>query len=305
MQSYLEFSEEVQQARQQGRPVVALESTIISHGMPYPQNVQTAREVEAVVRAHGATPATIAILNGKIKIGLSGAELELLGRTGQDAHKVSRRDMPYVLTQGKVGATTVAATMICARMAGIEVFVTGGIGGVHRGAAQSFDISADLQELARTPVAVVCAGAKSILDLGLTLEYLETHGVPVLTIGQEEFPAFFSRESGFKGDFRLDAAEQQAAFIRCQWQLGMPAGVVLANPVPQEYALAREQIEGVIAQALQEADAAGVSGKQVTPFLLAKIEQLSGGRSLETNIALVKANAQAGARLACALAAQS
>ena len=301
MQHFLEFSEEVRAARLRGTPVVALESTIISHGMPYPQNVETAREVEQVVRANGAVPATIAIIGGKIRIGLDDADLELLGKTGLQAIKVSRRDLPYVVTSGKLGATTVAATMICAKLAGIEVFVTGGIGGVHRGAAQSFDISADLQELAKTSVAVVCAGAKSILDLGLTLEYLETHGVPVVAREHEAFPAFFTRDSGYKADFRLDSAEQQAQFIRSKWQLGLAGGVVIANPVPQEFAMARSEIDAIIEQALQEAEEQGVSGKAVTPFLLARIQQLTGGRSLATNIALVKHNAQVGAQLALAL----
>jgi len=300
MQSFLLFSPEVAAARAAGKPVVALESTIISHGMPYPQNVQTAREVENIIRDAGAVPATIAIIGGKICIGLSEDQLELLGAS-PDAMKVSRRDLPYVLSTGKLGATTVAATMICARLAGIEVFVTGGIGGVHRGAETSFDISADLQELAHISVAVVCAGVKSILDIGLTLEYLETHGVPVLSVGQPGFPAFFTRESGFQADFQLDTAEEQAAFIRSKWQLGLAGGVVVSNPVPAESAMPSEEIDAIIRQALGEADAQGVKGKAVTPFLLARIKELTGGRSLATNIALVKHNALVGARLAVAL----
>lgn len=300
MQAFLQFSPEVQAARAAGKPVVALESTIISHGMPYPQNVQTAREVEDVIRAAGAVPATIALIDGRICVGLSDAQLERLGNA-QDALKVSRRDLAYVLAEKKLGATTVAATMICAALAGIEVFVTGGIGGVHRGAETSFDISADLQELARTNVAVVCAGVKSILDIGLTLEYLETHGVPVVSVGQPGFPAFFTRESGFDADFQLDTPEQQARFIRTKWQLGLTGGVVVSNPVPVESALKNEEIDGIIAQALREADARGVKGKAVTPFLLARIKDLTGGRSLATNIALVKHNALVGARLAVAL----
>ncbi len=300
MQSFLLFSPEVASARAAGKPVVALESTIISHGMPYPQNVQTAREVEQIIRDAGAVPATIAIIDGKICVGLNDEQLELLGAS-PDALKVSRRDLPYVLSTGKLGATTVAATMICAQLAGIEVFVTGGIGGVHRGAETSFDISADLQELAHTSVAVVCAGVKSILDIGLTLEYLETHGVPVLSVGQPGFPAFFTRESGFKADFQLDTPAEQAAFIRTKWQLGLAGGVVVSNPVPGEAAMPTEEIDAIIQQALGEAEAQGVKGKAVTPFLLARIKELTEGRSLATNIALVKHNALVGARLAVAL----
>ncbi|ALK95916.1 pseudouridine-5'-phosphate glycosidase [Massilia sp. WF1] len=302
MQSFLQFSPEVQAARAAGKPVVALESTIISHGMPYPQNVQTAREVEQVIRDAGAVPATIAIIDGRICIGLADEQLELLGQS-QEAIKVSRRDLAYVLATGKLGATTVAATMICAKLAGIEVFVTGGIGGVHRGAETSFDISADLQELAQTGVAVVCAGVKSILDIGLTLEYLETHGVPVVSVGQAAFPAFFTRDSGFRADFQLDTPEEQARFIRTKWQLGLEGGVVVSNPVPEAAAMQNEEIGAIIAQALREADQQGVKGKAVTPFLLARIKELTNGRSLATNIALVKHNAQVGAKLAVALKA--
>ncbi|MBT9456226.1 MAG: pseudouridine-5'-phosphate glycosidase [Burkholderiaceae bacterium] len=304
MNDFLVFSDEVAAARAAGLPIVALESTIISHGMPYPQNVQTACEVEQIIRDAGAVPATIAILGGKIRVGLSVAELEQLG-TSPDAMKVSRRDLPYLLdpllSQGGVGATTVAATMICAELAGIDVFVTGGIGGVHRGAETSFDISADLQELAQTSVAVVCAGVKSILDIGLTLEYLETHGVPVLSVGQPNFAAFYTPDSGFKADFRLDTPMEQARFIRRKWQLGLKGGVVVSNPVPTEAALPSAEIDAITAQALAEADAQGVSGKAVTPFLLARIKELTGGRSLATNIALVKHNARVGAALAVAL----
>ena len=300
MQSFLLFSPEVAAARNAGLPVVALESTIISHGMPYPQNVQTAREVEQIIRDAGAVPATIAIIDGKICVGLNDEQLERLG-TAQDAIKVSRRDLAYVLSQKLLGATTVAATMICAELAGIEVFVTGGIGGVHRGAETSFDISADLQELANTNVAVVCAGVKSILDIGLTLEYLETNGVPVVSVGQPGFPAFFTRESGFKADFQLDTSEAQASFIRTKWQLGLDGGVVVSNPVPAESAMPKEEIDRITGQALEEAEQQGVSGKLVTPFLLARIKELTDGRSLATNIALVKHNALVGARLAVAL----
>ena len=301
MKSLLHFSEEVLAARAQGKPIVALESTIISHGMPYPQNVQTAREVEQIIRDGGATPATIAIMDGKICVGLSDAQLEQLGNTA-GVLKVSRRDLPYVLSQKKLGATTVAATMICADLAEIRVFVTGGIGGVHRGAETSFDISADLQELAHTSVAVVCAGAKSILDLPLTLEYLETHGVPVVSVGQAQFPAFFTRESGLNADFQLDSAAQLADFIRTKWQLGLNGGVVVANPVPSEHAMPKAEIDAMTEQALREASEQGISGKAVTPFLLERIKQLTEGRSLDTNIALVKNNAVLGAALSSALA---
>lgn len=300
MHQFLLFSQEVAAARAAGKPIVALESTIISHGMPYPQNVTTAKEVEQIIRDAGAVPATIAIIDGKICIGLSEEQLELLGNS-PDAMKVSRRDLPYVLSTRKLGATTVAATMICAALAGIRVFVTGGIGGVHRGAETSFDISADLQELAHTDVAVVCAGVKSILDIGLTLEYLETHGVPVISVGQPGFPAFFTRESGFKADFQLDTALEQAAFINTKWQLGLRGGVVVSNPVPEMFAMPKADIDSITEQALGEADKDGIKGKAVTPFLLNRIKQLTEGRSLVTNIALVKHNALVGAKLAAAM----
>jgi pseudouridylate synthase len=299
--SWLTRSASVVAAQAAGRPLVALESTIIAHGMPYPENVRTAREVEAVIRAIGAEPATVAVIGGRIRIGLSNDELELLGRSG-DARKVSRRDLPAVLASAELGATTVAATMICAALAGIEVFVTGGIGGVHRGAPETFDISADLQELAKTSVAVVCAGAKSILDIGLTLEYLETQGVPVLSCEQDNFAAFYTRDSGFRADLRLDDPAQQARFIRTKWDLGLAGGVVLSTPVPEGAAMPREEIDAITRQALAEAKAQGIAGKAVTPFLLARIKALTGGRSLATNIALVKHNAEVGAKLALALA---
>lgn len=299
--SWLVRSAPVAAAQEAGRAVVALESTIIAHGMPYPENVRTAREVEAAIRAIGAEPATIAVIGGKVRIGLSDEELELLGRSGSAA-KVSRRDLPAVLASGGLGATTVAGTMICAELAGIEVFVTGGIGGVHRGAPESFDISADLQELARTSVAVVCAGAKSILDMALTLEYLETHGVPVLSCEQDNFAAFWTRDSGFRADYRIDDPREQARFLRAKWDLGLAGGVVLSTPVPEGAAMPREEIDRYIAQALEEAQQQGITGKAVTPFLLKRIAALSGGRSLATNIALVKHNAEVGARLAGALA---
>jgi pseudouridine-5'-phosphate glycosidase len=300
--SWLVRSAPVAAAQAAGRPVVALESTIIAHGMPYPENVRTAREVEALIRELGAEPATIAVIDGRIRIGLSDDELELLGRSGE-ALKVSRRDLPAVLASGALGATTVAGTMICAALAGIEVFVTGGIGGVHRGAQETFDISADLQELARTSVAVVCAGAKSVLDIGLTLEYLETHGVPVLSCEQDNVAAFYTRDSGFHADYRLDDPTAQARFIRTKWDLGLAGGVLLSTPVPQAAAMDRAEIDAITQQALDDAAAQGIAGKAVTPFLLARIKALTGGRSLATNIALVKHNAQVGARLALALAA--
>jgi pseudouridine-5'-phosphate glycosidase len=300
-QDWLHRTALVADAQAQGRPVVALESTIIAHGMPYPENVQTARQVETLIRDHGAEPATIAVIGGKIRIGLSDSELELLARSGE-ARKVSRRDLPAVLANGSVGATTVAGTMICAALAGIEVFVTGGIGGVHRGASESFDISADLQELAKTSVAVVCAGAKSILDIGLTLEYLETHGVPVIASGQDNFAAFYTRDSGFRADFRIDDPKDQARFIRAKWDLGLAGGVVISAPVPAEAEMPREEIDAITQQALADADAQAITGKDVTPFVLARIKALTGGRSLATNIALVKHNAEVGAKLAVALA---
>ena len=300
MNDLIQLSPEVAAARAAGKPVVALESTIIAHGMPWPQNLETAREVEDVIRAEGAVPATIAVIDGRIRVGLTNEELQQLAQA-PDAMKLSRRDLPYAIATGRLGATTVAATMICAQLAGIEVFVTGGIGGVHRGGHESFDISADLQELARTPVAVVCAGAKSILDLGLTLEYLETHGVPVLSIGQDNFAAFFTPDSGLRADFRLDDADSQARFIRAKWALGLGGGVVVSNPVPAAQAMPREEIDAITAQALAEAEQQGIQGKAITPFLLARIKALTGGRSLATNIALVKNNAVAGARLARAL----
>jgi pseudouridylate synthase len=299
--SWMVRSAPVAAAQTGGRPLVALESTIIAHGMPYPENVRTARELESLIRDIGAEPATIALIGGRIRIGLSDEELELLGRSGLAA-KVSRRDLPAVLASGGLGATTVAGTMICAALAGIEVCVTGGIGGVHRGAQQTFDISADLQELANTSVAVVCAGVKSILDIGLTLEYLETHGVPVLSCEQDNFAAFYTRDSGFRADFRLDTAAQQARFVRTKWDLGLAGGVVLSVPVPEEASMPRQEIDALTQQALDECKAQGITGKAVTPFVLDRIKTLSGGRSLATNIALVKHNAEVGAKLALALA---
>jgi pseudouridylate synthase len=302
MHPLLEPSPEVMEAVAARRPLVALESTIIAHGMPYPENVETARAVEALVRRNGAVPATIAVMGGRLRVGLSGEELERLG-SAPGVAKVSRRDLPQALAGGGLGATTVAATMIAAHLAGIRVFVTGGIGGVHRGAERTFDVSADLTELARTPVAVVCAGAKSILDLGLTLEVLETQGVPVIGYRTDRFPAFFTRDSGHPVDLRLDAPEAVARALSTQWALGYPGGAVVANPIPEAAAMAREEIDGVIARALSEAEAQGVAGKAVTPFLLDRIKQLTGGRSLAANVALVKHNAEVGAQVAAALAA--
>lgn len=297
----LRLSPEVAAAQAQGRAIVALESTIVAHGMPFPQNLETARAVEGLIRDQGAVPATIAVSDGAIRVGLSDAELEALARQGSQALKLSRRDIAFAISQRRLGATTVAATMLCAHAAGIRVFVTGGIGGVHRGAQQTLDISADLLELARTPVAVVCAGAKSILDLPLTLEVLETQGVPVLAVGQDGFPAFYSRESGLKADFRLDAPAEIAAFLRTHWQLGLNSGVVVANPVPVAHEIPAAEVEAWIAQALREAAEQGVAGKASTPFLLRRIAELSNGRSLATNIALVKHNALLGATLALSL----
>ncbi|MGQ0711522.1 MAG: pseudouridine-5'-phosphate glycosidase [Rhodoferax sp.] len=295
---YLDIAPEVQSALAHGQPVVALESTIISHGMPYPQNVETALRVEAAVREAGAVPATIAILDGRLQAGLSHAQVEQLGKSGREVVKVSRRDIPFIVAQGRTGATTVASTMIVAHMAGIRVFATGGIGGVHRGAQHSFDVSADLQELAHTPVAVVCAGAKSILDLGLTLEYLETHGVPVVGYQTDSLPAFFTRDSAYKVDYRLDTPAQIAAVLRAKWAMALRGGMVIANPIPQEYAMPRAAIDAAIEQALGEAQAQGIAGKESTPFLLARVCELTGGDSLAANIQLVLNNA----RLAAAVA---
>ena len=302
MHETLKFAPKVAEAMASNRPVVALESTIISHGMPYPQNVETAREVEALIRAEGAVPATIALFGGRIQVGLTDAELEQLGNAKQVA-KVSRRDLPHLLATGGIGATTVAATMIAAHLAGIRVFVTGGIGGVHRGAATSFDISADLIELSKTPVAVVCAGAKAILDLNLTLEYLETFGVPVIGYRTDRFPAFFTRDSGLPVDFRMDTPEEVAAVIAMQTTLGYQGGMVVTNPIPEAAAMDSAEINGIIERALRAANTEGITGKRVTPFLLDRIKQLTDGRSLVANIALVKHNATVGAQVAVALSA--
>lgn len=296
-------SPEVRAAVEDGRPVVALESTIIAHGMPYPQNVETARRVENIVRAGGAIPATCAIIEGRLKAGLSAAEIEHLGEHGHQIPKASRRDLAYLISQRQHGATTVASTMIIAHLAGIRIFATGGIGGVHRGAPQTFDISADLQELGHTPIAVVSAGAKSILDLGLTLEYLETLGVPVIGYKTTDFPAFYAKSSGFNVDFRLDAPSDVAQLLRTHWQLPHAGGVLIANPAPEAWQMDATAIQHTIEQAIILADRQGIKGKALTPFLLSKIEQLTGGKSLETNIELVCHNAQLGAAIAVALAA--
>ncbi|MEN0617010.1 pseudouridine-5'-phosphate glycosidase [Klebsiella indica] len=293
-----QISAEVQLALKNNQPVVALESTIISHGMPFPENAQTAMEVEETIRRQGVIPATIAIIHGVMKVGLSHEEIELLGREGHNVTKVSRRDLPFVVAAGLNGATTVAATMIIAAMAGINVFATGGIGGVHRGAEHTFDISADLQELAKTNVAVVCAGAKSILDLGLTTEYLETFGVPLIGYQTSVLPAFFCRTSPFNVSIRLNSAREIAKAMAVKWQSGLKGGMVVANPIPQQFAMPEEKINAAIHQALQEAEQQGVTGKESTPFLLARVAELTGGDSLKSNIQLVFNNAI----LACEIA---
>jgi len=297
----LVLTDEVASALAEGRPVVALESTIISHGMPYPRNVAMATEVEEIVRADGAVPATIAVLGGRPRIGLSPDDLELLG-SHPEVSKVSVRDLPYVVARGTHGATTVAATMRLAALAGIQVFVTGGLGGVHRGAQQTFDVSADLTELGSTPVAVVCAGVKSILDIGLTLETLETLGVPVLVDGSDEFPSFYSRSSGFGAPMRVDGAVEIAAVVRAQTELGLRSGVVIAHPIPVEDEIPADEIGAVITQALADMDGLGITGKDATPYLLGRIVELTDGASLTANIALVRANARLGAAIAVTLA---
>lgn len=299
MNSFLEIHPEVKQALANNKPVVALESTIISHGMPYPKNMETALHVEQIVRNNRAIPATIAIINGKLKAGLTKTEIELLAKQGQSVIKTSRRDIPYLVSKNLTGATTVASTMIIAQMASIKIFATGGIGGVHRGATESFDISADLQELAHTNVAVVCAGAKAILDLNLTLEYLETQGVPVIGYKTKELPAFYTRKSGLNVDFKLDSAQEIATFLKSKWDLNLNGGVVIANPVPSEYQMDYSLIMSIIDSALLEADKLGIKGKETTPFLLEKITNLTKGQSLETNIKLVFNNAELAAKIAC------
>jgi pseudouridine-5'-phosphate glycosidase len=298
LNSHLDIHPEVKQAIEEGKPVVALESTIISHGMPYPQNVETALKVEAIIRENGAVPATIAILAGRLKVGMTHDEIEYLGKAGQAVIKTSRRDIPFMVSQQADGATTVASTMILAEMAGIKVFATGGIGGVHRGAQQTFDISADLQELANTDVAVVCAGAKSILDIGLTFEYLETQGVPVVGYQTKTLPAFYTRESEFNVDYQLDTPQQIASAMKAKWEMNLAGGMIIANPIPEDHQLDRAMIDKVIAEAVVEMDENGISGKASTPFLLAKVAEKTSGSSLAANIQLVFNNAKLAAKIA-------
>lgn len=300
LERYLDIKDDVLNAIKEGRPVVALESTIISHGMPYPKNVETALNVERIVREAGAVPATIAILGGRLKAGLTVDEIEYLGK-GSNVVKTSRRDIPFIIAKGLDGATTVASTMIIADLAGIKIFATGGIGGVHRGAQTTFDISADLQELSHTNVAVVCAGAKSILDIGLTLEYLETQGVPVVGIGTDEMPAFYTRRSGFKVDYRIDSPKELAKAIKAKWDLDLKGGLVIANPIPEKYEMNYDVINNAIELALTEAEKKGVKGKDITPFLLSRVKDITGGESLESNIELVYNNARTAALIAVEL----
>ena len=300
MNRYLDIAPEVQEALENGKPVVALESTIISHGMPYPQNVETALQVEKIIRENGAVPATIAVIGGRMKAGLTAEEIDYLGKTGAGVAKASRRDLPVLVALGRDGATTVTTTMMIAHMAGISVFATGGIGGVHRGAETTMDISADLEELAQTPVMVVCAGAKSILDLGLTLEYLETKGVPVIGYGTDELPAFYTRKSGFKVDYRIDTPAELAKAFYVKQDMGLGGGMLVTNPIPDEYSMDHEVINKAIDEAVAEANRLGIHGKETTPFLLAKIKDITGGDSLAANIQLVYNNA----RLAAATAVE-
>ena len=298
MNKYLDVNPEVAEAIANGKPVVALESTIISHGMPYPQNVETALNVERIIRENGAVPATIAIIGGRLKAGLTADEIEYFGKKGQAIHKASRRDLAVLCARGEDGATTVTTTMIIAHMAGIKIFATGGIGGVHRGAETTMDISADLEELGQTPVMVVCAGAKSILDLGLTLEYLETKGVPVIGFGTKELPAFYTRQSGFRVDYRIDTAQVLAKAFKVQNELGFKGGMLVANPIPEEYAMPLDTINAAIDQAIAECNEKGIKGKETTPFLLARVAELTGGNSLASNIQLVYNNAKVAAQTA-------
>lgn len=301
MNKYLSVNPEVSEALSAGKPVVALESTIISHGMPYPRNMETALNVERIIRENGAVPATICIIGGKLVAGATEEQIARLARGGSDIAKVSRRDLPIICARGLDGATTVATTMIIAAMAGIKVFATGGIGGVHRGAETTMDISADLEELAMTPVMVICAGAKSILDLGLTLEYLETKGVPVVGYGTDELPAFYTRRSGFGVDCRVDTPEELAAIFRAKLDMGLRGGMLVGNPIPEEYSMDEKIINKAIDEAVEEAKRRGIHGKATTPFLLAKIKDLTGGDSLESNIMLVYNNARLAAKTAALL----
>ena len=301
LKQYLEISPEVKEALAANKPVVALESTIISHGMPYPQNVETALKVEQIIRENGAVPATIAVIGGKLRAGLSKEEIDYLGKKGLDVTKASRRDLPVLAARGEDGATTVAATMIVAALAGISVFATGGIGGVHRGAETTMDIFADLEELAVTPVMVVCAGAKSILDLGLTMEYLETKGVSVLGYQTEELPAFYTRKSGFKVDYRVDTPAELASIFQAKEDLNLKGGLLVTNPIPEEFAMDHDYIAKSIDEACEEAHKLGIKGKDTTPYLLDKIQKITGGKSLDANIHLVYNNAALGAKVACEL----
>jgi len=298
----IETSDSVRAALEAGKPVVALESTIISHGMPYPRNVETALSVEQHVRDNGAVPATIAVIGGKPTVGLTPDQIEYLGKKGLNVTKISRRDLPQIMATGQDGATTVASTMILADRAGIRVFATGGIGGVHRGAERSMDVSADLQELAQTDVAVVCAGAKAIRNLPKTLEYLETHGVPVLGYGTDDLPGFYTPDTGLQVDHRVDSPAEIARLLQAKWGFGLRGGVLVTNPVPAEFAMPRTRIDSAVEQALAEAEAQGVAGKESTPFLLARVTELTGGDSLATNIRLVENNARLAALIACEIA---
>lgn len=300
MKKFIDYSEEVKKAIDMNKPLVALESTIISHGMPYPKNVETALMCEDVVRKNGAVPATIAIIKGRIKIGLTHEEIEYLANA-KGILKMSRRDIPAVIAQNQDGAATVAATMIIANLAGIKIFATGGIGGVHRNAQNTFDISADLQELGKTSVAVICAGVKSILDIGLTLEYLETLGVPILGYKTEIFPAFYTDDSGYKVDYPVNGAVHAAQILRTKWELGLNGGVVIANPIPSEYSMDKEYIDSVIKKAISQAELKGIKGKEITPFLLESIKDITKGESLSANIELVLNNAKVAAMIACEL----
>lgn len=302
MNRYIDLSPEVKEALSEGKPVVALESTIISHGMPYPQNVETAIAVENIIRENGAVPATIAIIGGRLKAGLSADEIEYFGKKGSEIAKASRRDLPVLVSRGEDGACTVTTTMMIAHMAGISVFATGGIGGVHRGAETTMDISADLEELGHTPVMVICAGAKSILDIGLTLEYLETKGVPVIGYGTDELPAFYTRKSGFGVDYRIDTPKELAAAFHAQREMGLNDGMLVTNPIPDKYAMDADVIGGAIDKAIAESKERGIHGKETTPFLLEKVKDLTGGDSLDSNIQLVFNNARLAAKTAAELA---
>ncbi|MGR5591104.1 pseudouridine-5'-phosphate glycosidase [Peptoniphilus grossensis] len=297
LKKYVEYSDEVKKAMEEGKPVVALESTIISHGMPYPQNIETAKACEEIIRENGAVPATTAIIGGKIKIGLSDEELEFMA-TSKDIIKASRRDFAYIVSQGLNGATTVASTIITSRLAGIKIFVTGGLGGVHRHAEVTFDISRDLEELAANDIMIVCAGCKSILDIGLTLEYLETKGVPVFGYQTDYMPAFFTRKSEFKVDYNIKNPKEAAEAAKAQWELGLQGGILLTNPIPESDSMDEEKINTAIEKALVEAEEKGIHGKETTPFLLSKVLEVTEGKSLEANIALVKNNARLGAEVA-------